>query len=186
MGKINLLLGVHNHQPVDNWNHVIEEATIKCYQPFLDILESHPGVGMSIHYTGFLLDWLFENRPSMIEQLRRLMARGQVEMFSGAYYEPILAIIPDEDKRGQIEKLNDRIETLTGQKPHGMWLAERVWEPHLVKAIAQAGIEYLFLDDSHFKAAGLGEHQLEKPGKERTEMTGTDVHQPMRAAKRIH
>jgi hypothetical protein len=160
MGTINLLLGVHNHQPVDNWNHVIEEATIKCYQPFLDVLESHPGVGMSIHYTGYLLDWLFENRPSLIEQLRRLIARGQIEMFSGAYYEPILAIIPDEDKRGQIEKLNDRVEALTGQRPHGMWLAERVWEPHLVKAIAQAEIRYLFLDDSHFKAAGLEDSQL--------------------------
>lgn len=160
MGKINLLLGVHNHQPVDNWSHVIEEATIKCYQPFLDVLESHPGVGMSIHYTGYLLDWLFENRPAMIEQLRRLINRGQVEMFSGAYYEPILAIIPDEDKRGQIDKLNDRVEALTGERPQGMWLAERVWEPHLVKAIAQAEIRYLFLDDSHFKAAGLEEHQL--------------------------
>lgn len=160
MGTINLLLGVHNHQPVDNWDHVIEEATINCYQPFLDVLESHPKVGMSIHYTGYLLDWLFENRPQLIGQLRRLIERGQVEMFGGAYYEPILAIIPDEDKRGQIEKLNDRVEELTGQRPHGMWLAERVWEPHLVKAIAQAQMQYLFLDDSHFKAAGLQDGEL--------------------------
>lgn len=160
MGTINLLLGVHNHQPVDNWDHVIEEATIKCYQPFLDILESHPKVGMSIHYSGYLLDWLSENRPQIIKQLRRLIERGQVEMFGGAYYEPILAIIPDEDKRGQIEKLNDRVEELTGQRPHGMWLAERVWEPHLVKAIAQERMKYLFLDDSHFKAAGLEDGDL--------------------------
>jgi len=160
MGTINLILGVHNHQPVDNWHHVIEDATIKCYQPFLDVLESHPRVGMSIHFTGYLLDWLFENRPAMIQQLRRLIERGQVEMFSGAYYEPILAIIPDEDKRGQIDKLSDRVEALTGQRPQGLWLAERVWEPHLVKAIAQSKIHYLFLDDSHFKAAGLEDRQL--------------------------
>ena len=158
--RINLLLGVHNHQPVDNWDHVIEDAYIKCYKPFLDVLEAHPKVGMSIHYTGYLLDWLFENHPDIIDQLKRLIQRGQIEMFSGAYYEPIIAIIPDADKVGQIEKLSDRVEALTGQRPNGLWLAERVWEPHLVKPIAQAGIKYLFLDDSHFKAAGLDENEL--------------------------
>ncbi len=158
--SINLILGVHNHQPVDNWDHVVEDAYVKCYQPFLDILESYPTVGMSIHYTGYLLDWLFNRHPILIDQLRRLIQRGQVEMIGGAYYEPVLAIIPDRDKQGQIEKLTDRVEALTGQRPNGLWLAERVWEPHLVQPIAEAGIRYLFLDDSHFKAAGLEEQAL--------------------------
>ncbi|WP_373531417.1 alpha-amylase/4-alpha-glucanotransferase domain-containing protein [Vampirovibrio sp.] len=158
--QINLILGMHNHQPVDNWDHVIEDAYVKCYKPFLDVLENHPKVGMSLHYTGYLLDWLFERHPEIIDQLKRLIQRGQVEMISGAYYEPIIAIIPDADKQGQIEKLTDRVEALTGQRPNGLWLAERVWEPHLVKPIAQAGIQYLFLDDSHFKAAGLDESEL--------------------------
>lgn len=158
--QINLILGVHNHQPVDNWDHVIEDAYVKCYKPFLDVLENHPKVGMSIHYTGYLLDWLFDKHPELIDQLKRLIQRGQVEMISGAYYEPIIAIIPDADKQGQIEKLTDRVEALTGQRPNGLWLAERVWEPHLVKPIAQTGIKYLFLDDSHFKAAGLEESEL--------------------------
>lgn len=158
--QINLILGVHNHQPVDNWDHVIEDAYIKCYKPFLDVLEDHPKVGMSIHYTGYLLDWLFDKHPDIIDQLKRLIQRGQVEMISGAYYEPIIAIIPDADKQGQIEKLTERVEALTGQRPNGLWLAERVWEPHLVKPIAQAGVKYLFLDDSHFKAAGLEESEL--------------------------
>lgn len=158
--QINLILGMHNHQPVDNWDHVIEDAYVKCYKPFLDVLEDHPKIGMSLHYTGYLLDWLFDRHPDIIDQLKRLIQRGQVEMVSGAYYEPIIAIIPDADKQGQIEKLTERVEALTGKRPNGLWLAERVWEPHLVKPIAQAGIKYLFLDDSHFKAAGLDESEL--------------------------
>lgn len=157
---ISLILGVHNHQPVDNWDHVIEDAYVKCYQPFLDVLEAHPTIKMSIHYTGYLLDWLEARHPELITQLNRLIAKHQVELFSGAYYEPILAIIPDSDKVGQIRKLSQRIETLTGQSPQGLWLAERVWEPHLASSIAQAGIRYLFLDDSHFQAVGLSEDEL--------------------------
>ena len=36
-----------------------------------------------------------------------------------------------------------------------MWLPERVWEQHLVSAIAEAGIEYTILDDFHFQRAGV-------------------------------
>jgi hypothetical protein len=47
-----------------------------------------------------------------------------------------------------------------GVRPRGMWLAERVWEPHLAKPIAEAGVEYVILDDNHFKAAGLPDRAL--------------------------
>src|SRR6476646_9949974 len=36
-----------------------------------------------------------------------------------------------------------------------MWLAERVWEPHLARPIAQAGIRYVIVDDTHFESVGL-------------------------------
>ena len=36
-----------------------------------------------------------------------------------------------------------------------MWVPERVWEQHLVSAIAEAGIEYTVLDDFHFQRAGV-------------------------------
>jgi alpha-amylase len=169
--RINLLLGVHNHQPVDNWDHVIEDAYKKCYRPFLDVLEAHPGVKMGVHYTGYLLDWLVEHHPELIEQLQRMIQSGQVEMFTGGYYEPILPTIPDAHKVGQIRKLSQRIQELTGQTPKGLWLAERVWEPHLVKYLAEAGVEYLCVDDAHFKSVGmkdadlLGRYTSEEMGK---------------------
>jgi 4-alpha-glucanotransferase len=160
MSKINLILGVHNHQPVDNWDHVIQDAYEKSYKPFLDVLEAHPKVGMSIHYTGYLLDWLAQHHPSLITQLNWLVLRGQVEMITGGYYEPVLAITPDSDKVGQIKRLTERTAELTGATAQGMWLAERVWEPHLVKPIAQAGVDYVFVDDAHFKAVGFKDEEL--------------------------
>ena len=42
----------------------------------------------------------------------------------------------------------------------GAWLAERVWEPHLARPLAEAGISYTVLDDSHFRKAGFTEEQL--------------------------
>ena len=42
-----------------------------------------------------------------------------------------------------------------------MWLAERVWEPHLPKFIAEAGIDHVVVDDFHFKMAGLHDDELD-------------------------
>src|SRR5262249_52653360 len=39
--------------------------------------------------------------------------------------------------------------------PHGMWLAERVWEPQVVKTLADNDIEYTLVDDTHFLSAGM-------------------------------
>ncbi len=78
----------------------------------------------------------------------------------GAYYEPILSVIPDEDKIGQIRKLSKFIRDELGYDVCGMWLAERVWEPHLPKPISEAGIKYTVLDDTHFKYSGLKEEEL--------------------------
>lgn len=88
------------------------------------------------------------------------MKKNQVEMMTGGYYEPILPAIPDCDKIGQIQKLSQFIHEEFDTNPVGMWLAERVWEPHLPKPIAEAGAKYTIVDDSHFKYSGLTEKEL--------------------------
>jgi alpha-amylase len=89
-----------------------------------------------------------------------MVEMGQIELLSGGFYEPILPILPDEDKVGQIRKLNGYLLDRFGVNPQGMWCAERVWEPHLPKPIRKAGIHYTVLDDTHFISAGLSEKDL--------------------------
>lgn len=160
MKKINLVIGIHNHQPIGNFDHVLEDAYQKAYLPFLKVLEKYPKVRVSIHYTGFLLEWLRENHEVIFNEVRDLVKVGQVHLMTGGFYEPILAIIPDKDKVGQIKKLSDYIRKNFGFKPIGMWLAERVWEQHIVKPIAETGIRYVVIDDTHFKYVGLKDEDL--------------------------
>ncbi|HXG40183.1 MAG TPA: 4-alpha-glucanotransferase, partial [Candidatus Limnocylindrales bacterium] len=85
--RIALALAIHNHQPVGNFGWVIAEVYERAYEPFLAALERHPGVRLALHYSGPLLDWLRVERPEAIERLRALVARGQVELLGGGYYE---------------------------------------------------------------------------------------------------
>lgn len=160
MKKINLIFGTHNHQPIGNFDSIFEDAYQRAYKPFLDVFEKFPTLKISKHYTGILFEWLLEKHPDFFDQLRALVKRGNIELISGGFYEPILAVIPDEDKIGQIEKLTKFIKKHFGFHAEGLWLAERIWEQHLTKPLAQAGIRYVILDDTHFKYAGLSDEQL--------------------------
>jgi hypothetical protein len=157
--KIFLSMVLHNHQPVGQFGFVNEHCVKVAYEPFVTLLEEHPGVKCGIHFTGSLLDYLIAEQQPLLKRIRALVERKQLEVLSGAYYEPILTTLPDTDKIGQIQKLSRTVEDVFGIKPRGMWLAERVWEPHLVRPIAQAGIEYVIIDDTHFEAVGYNKEK---------------------------
>ncbi|HET7842266.1 MAG TPA: alpha-amylase/4-alpha-glucanotransferase domain-containing protein, partial [Terriglobia bacterium] len=173
MHKVTLALLIHSHQPVGNFDHVIEEAYQKSYRPFAETLEAHPKVRMSLHYSGVLLEWLEKRHPEFFSLLKRLVERGQAELVGGGFYEPILPSIPDADKHAQLTMLADYLKHHFGARPRGAWVAERVWEPSLAKPLSDAGVGYVILDDTHFLAAGLHPDQLH--GTYITEESGAPV-----------
>src|SRR5579883_2857018 len=84
--KVSFSMVIHSHQPVGNFDHVIEEAFQKSYKPFIDVLERH---------------------PQFMERLLELTQRSQIEHMGGGYFEPILAGIPDAEKVAQIRRQSD-------------------------------------------------------------------------------
>jgi 4-alpha-glucanotransferase len=160
MNSLAFCFGVHNHQPIGNFDSVLLEATERAYRPFLELVRRRPDVRLSVHCTGSLLAWLRAQACRTFDLLGEAVSAGQVELLTGGFYEPILAVLPDPDKRGQIQRLTEFLAREFGVRARGMWLAERVWEPHLPKALREAGVEFVLLDDSHFALAGLDPETL--------------------------
>ncbi|MBI4340696.1 MAG: DUF1926 domain-containing protein [Candidatus Omnitrophica bacterium] len=152
-GSVTLLMAVHCHQPVGNFGFVFEEAYTKAYEPFIGVLERHPGVRLALHYSGPLLDWLAAERPAFVARIRRLAARGRVELLAGGYYEPILPLIPEPDRQGQIAMMRQALSRRFRVEAQGLWLTERVWEPELPRSLAAAGIRYTMVDANQFQPA---------------------------------
>ena len=163
-GRVRFVCLLHSHQPVGNFDHVIDEAYEKSYLPYVQAFEEFPDIPLTHHLSGCLLEWLEKHRPEYLERMRSHVqaADGSKawEMIGGAFYEPILTMLAARDRQGQIACMADYLEKHFGKRPRGLWLAERVWEPALVSDLARAGVEYITLDDSHFKAAGLTEGDL--------------------------
>jgi 4-alpha-glucanotransferase len=158
---LSLLFGVHAHQPAGNFPEVFESAHARCYKPFLEILHKYPDFRFAVHFSGPLLDYLFDHHPRDMELLVEMVERGQVEMFGAGDTEPVLASIPERDRVGQLERLSRKLEWRFGKRPTGAWLTERVWEATVVPALAKTGIEYVTVDDYHFLCTGKQANELD-------------------------
>src|SRR5262245_42004155 len=111
---LRFVFGLHNHQPVGNFDFVFEQAYRDAYQPFLELIAQYPEIAVSLHTSGSLLEWLVAHRPEYVDRLRAMALRGQVEILGGGFYEPILPSIPRRDRVGQICTYTHYLETLFG------------------------------------------------------------------------
>lgn len=152
---IALALLVHAHQPVGNFDAVLEHNYTASYAPFLEAVARRPWLCWNLHVSGYLLEWMRARHPDWLERTRALVAAGQLEILGGGYYEPILAAIPAAHQQRQLARLADAVEAWAGERPRGAWLAERVWEQQVAAVLAQAGLDYTVLDDCHFERAGI-------------------------------
>ncbi|HLG94124.1 MAG TPA: alpha-amylase/4-alpha-glucanotransferase domain-containing protein [candidate division Zixibacteria bacterium] len=149
-----LYFAIHNHQPVGNFDSVIDDAFEKAYLPFLRLVKKFPTFKFALHNSGILYEWAEKRKPEFFKLIEDLLAQKQLELLGGGFYEPILPSIPKVDRIGQILKMSDYLEKRFGARPKGLWVTERVWEPNLPKVLAETGIEFTMLDDTLFRYSG--------------------------------
>jgi 4-alpha-glucanotransferase len=161
--SIRFVFCIHNHQPVGNFDEVIEGAYQQAYRPFLDVMERYPAVPWVLHNSGCLWEWLEARHPEYIERIREQVHAGRLELLGGGFYEPILPALAPADRRGQIVRMSDYLAQRFGEPPQGLWLTERVWEPDLPIDIHAAGLRYLPIDDTQLHQAGVDPERVREP-----------------------
>ncbi len=119
---LRLVLVFHNHQPIGNFDGVFEQAYEDSYRPFLDVLEQYPTLSIGLHTSGSLMEWLAERKPEYLDRLAGLVAAGRVEIVGGAFYEPILTMIPPRDRVGQISRYAEWLADRFATPVSGMWI----------------------------------------------------------------
>ncbi len=160
MKRINFLFAVHLHQPVGNFEGVFEYATKSAYLPFLKAMKDAPEFPFAFHASGPLWEYWEKHFPQIFDLVTEMVSRGQLELLGGGFYEPILAVIPRRDALAQLKMMSDFLDDKFGKRPRGIWLTERIWEPHLPELLAAAGVEFTLTDDYHFKSVGVTAEKL--------------------------
>lgn len=163
MKKVKLIFGTHNSISPSADNSEIEDIYQKAYKPFLTTLYNFPEIPAVLYYSGPLLEWFEKNHPEFNTVLNEMVEKKQVELLGGGFYEPVLSIIPAQDRVGQIEMMTTYLRKSFGKRTRGCWLPGRIWEPSMASVLRSSGIDYTFLDDTHFEAAGYSGEDLFKP-----------------------
>ena len=118
--RVHFSLILHNHQPIGNFDHVFEQAYQDSYLPFLEVFEPYEHLRIALHTSGPLCQWLDRHHPDYLDRLRQLVQYGRLEIVGGAFYEPILAMIPSRDRIGQIKRFRDWLARRLGGEINGM------------------------------------------------------------------
>jgi hypothetical protein len=154
-GTVRVILGSHSHIPYGSDHEVFEEAYTRTIKPFVTTLYRFPDIPAALHYSGTLLSWLERNHPEFIMLLDGLIARKQIELIGGGFYEPMMPLLSLSDKLGQIEMLTTYIRKQFGKRPQGCWIPGFGWDNALAVPLNTAGMSYVFAEEKLFKDAGI-------------------------------
>ena len=159
---IRLILALHNHQPIGNFDHVFQQAFDDSYRPFLDVFSRYPvAEDRAAHQR--LADGMAGRPSSGVCGPAGAVGRRRAgsRSWAGPFYEPILAMIPSRDRIGQIRGYSRWLQNRLGATIRGMWVPERVWEQSLRPRPGRRRHRiYAFWTTSTSRAAGLTESQL--------------------------
>ena len=165
--------GIHVHQPIGNFDSVVAEHVDRAYLPFLTRIAESGLLPITLHVSGPLLEWLESHDSEYLDLIGRLAADGHLELLFSGLYEPVLVALPRADRLDQLARMRDRLAELFGVDATGIWLTERVWEPGLAADLAEAGAQYVLVDDRHFLVSGFPRERLHAPF--RTEADGRSL-----------
>ncbi|MDR2661732.1 MAG: DUF1926 domain-containing protein [Treponema sp.] len=162
-GKISLILGAHAHLMPSAGEDEFEALYKHKLKPFIATLNKFPKIQAALHYSGPLFSRLEQKKLELFLLVKDLVARKQLELLGGGFYEPPMFLLPLTDKIGQIEMLTTYLRQNFGRKPQGCWLARCGWEQSLVGVLTSCGMAYTFLSEAQFAAAGRPGTALHTP-----------------------
>jgi len=160
---LRFVFGLHLHQPVGNFDHVMADHVRDVYRPIIERTTAAGFFPLTLHVSGPLLEWLEQHDTAWLDMIGRLVADGRLELLLAGFDEPILASLPRPDRLEQIGRMREYLKRRFGVQATGLWLTERVWQPELAADLAEAGVEYALVDDRHFLVSGFQRDELHRP-----------------------
>ena len=101
---VNLL---HFYQPINQQDDILDRIVNESYRPILNGMLAKPNRKLNVNISGSLTKLLTEKGYlDVIEVIKELKKRNQIEFTSSAMYHPILPLLPRNEILRQIE-LND-------------------------------------------------------------------------------
>jgi alpha-amylase/alpha-mannosidase (GH57 family) len=144
---------LHIYQPPTQAEAIVRKVTNESYRTLVRILKEAPGGKITLNISAVLTEQLARyGLNDVIQGLRELAERGQIEFTGSAMYHPILPLIPKDEVIRQI-KLNTGVnQHYFGEiyKPRGFFPPEMCYSYEVAQAVAELGFRWIIVDEVSF------------------------------------
>lgn len=139
----------HFYQPPTQLPSVLKKICRESYRPLVEVFRQHPNAKATININGVLVEMLSDyGHDDIIEGLRELAKKGQIEFTGSGKYHPILPLIPPEEVRRQVE-LNKSADTYyfgkAVYKPVGFFPPEMAYSRVILPTVFGTGHRWIIL-----------------------------------------
>jgi hypothetical protein len=145
---------LHIYQPPTQTEAIVRKITDESYRTLVRVLREAPGGKITLNVNAVLTEQLARyGLDDVIQGLRELAERGQIEFTGSAMYHPILPLIPKDEVIRQIRLNNDINQRYLGQmyKPAGFFPPEMCYSYEVARTVAELGFRWIIVDELSLK-----------------------------------
>lgn len=141
---------LHFYQPANQQPDILEAVVSQSYRPIFEGLKKRGKIKLTINISGALLE-LFDKYgyQNLINILRLLGKRKQVEFTSSAKYHAMLPFLGQEEIIRQVKINNETNRFFLGKcyNPQGFFPPEMAYTQNLASIISELGFKWIILDE---------------------------------------
>jgi hypothetical protein len=141
---------LHIYQPPTQTEAIVRKVTDESYRTLVRVLKEAPGAKITLNINAVLTEELARyGLKDVIDGLRELAERGQIEFTGSAMYHPILPLIPGDEVIRQI-KLNTEVNRRyfgDVYRPAGFFPPEMCYSSEVAQTVAELGFRWVIVDE---------------------------------------
>lgn len=145
---------LHIYQPPGWDKKIIEKVANESYRPLIKILKARPEIKISLNINASLTEQLKKHRfEDIIQDLKTLASRGQIEFTGSAKYHVILPLLPKSEIIRQIKLNNETNQKIFGRlwQPKGFFMPEMCYSQEAAQVIQEQGFDWIILDEISYQ-----------------------------------
>ncbi len=139
---------LHFYQPPIQFHGILKKVCNESYRPLLKMFLEHPAAKVTINMSGVLTEMLNDHgAEDVLEILKELAHRGQLEFVESAKYHPILPLIPAKEMHRQIKLNNQTNKFFFGKlyEPQGFFPPEMCYSNEVAEVVKAMEYEWILL-----------------------------------------
>lgn len=139
---------LHFYQPPTQSPSVLSKICDESYRPLLRVFEEHPNARLTVNINGVLTDMLRDcGHTDVIDGLKRLAGKEQLEFTGTGKYHPILPLLPEKEVKRQIDLNTQTNRRFFGKAytPWGFFPPEMCYSSDILRPIMDSGYRWIIL-----------------------------------------